>query len=424
MTEVIESVANAASGVEKIMVIGIGGCGNNAINHMIDSGIVGPIYVAANSDLQDLNRCKAPIKIQVGTKLTNGLGCGGNPEIGRKAAAETIDEILAVLADAHIVFITAGLGGGTGTGGAPFIAEALAKLDADKRPLIVSVVVLPFKHEVNRLKLAEKALKELAEVSNSIIPVDNSKLIKVMPKATVKESRAVADNILVRAVGSISDLITFPGEFNLDFNDIKTVLAHKGQAIMGYGQASGEDRVKMAIKQAISSPLMADVSVKGAKSLLINVTADSNLLISEFTMVNEELVKAVGANNELDVFSGNYVDESLAESNTIKVTVIATGLTLFGEEPIPLEVEPEDNEVLLGEPQAAAPAPAPAPEPQVVTLQQPKSGQVIRLNPKPIAQRTVQAGAFSKYEENSLVDPTNTNPKFYERPTFMRNPAD
>jgi cell division protein FtsZ len=426
MNEVIELMASSMSGVEKIKVFGIGGCGNNAINHMIESGLSGPVYVAANSDLQDLNRCKAVQKIQVGAKLTQGLGCGGNPEIGRKAAEETIDEILDVLRDARIVFITAGLGGGTGTGGAPVIAEALSKLEGPKRPLVVSVVVLPFEHEINRLILAKKALNELAQFSNSIIPIDNSKLIKVMPKATVKESRATADNILVRAVGSITDLIAYPGEFNLDFNDINTVLGFRGHAIMGYGQASGEDRVPHAIRQAISSPLMADVSINGAKAILVNITADSNLLLSEFTSVNEELVKAVGVSQDLKVFSGNTVDESLSESKTIKITVIATGLAMASaEEPIPLEDCIEDDTLLVAaEPQIAAEPQMAAPAAPLVVPLRPRGGQVIRMTPNTVAQRAVPMGGYSKYEENSLVDPSNNNPKFYEKPTFMRNPAD
>jgi cell division protein FtsZ len=355
----------------------------------------------------------------VGAELTQGLGCGGNPELGRKAALETLEEVIAILSDARIVFITAGLGGGTGTGGAPVIAEALSKLDSGKRPLVVSVVVLPFTHELNRLALAEKALKELAQFSNSIIPIDNSKLVKALPKVTVLGAKAAADNILVRAVGGITDLIISPGIFNLDFNDIKTVLGHKGHAIMGYGQASGEDRVKQAIKNAISSPLMADVSIKGAKAVLVNITADSNLLLEEYVAVNEEIVNQAGAGKDLAVFSGNVVDDSLSESGTIKITVIATGLSLGVEEPIPLEVEPEEEALIV----APEPVLRVKQEPKVVSLKSPNAGQVLNVAPNRLSQRVVNSG-YSKYEENSLVDPTNTSPKFYEKPAFMRNPAD
>jgi cell division protein FtsZ len=310
-----------------IVVFGIGGCGNNALNHMIECGLVGPTYVAANSDLQALNRCLTPHKIQLGAKLTDGLGCGGDPAVGYKAAEESLEEILEMLSRASLVFIAAGLGGGTGSGGAPLVAEALTKIKDKHRPFVVSVVVSPFPHEINRLKIAEKALEEIAQVSNCVIPIRNSKLMQVMPSATVKEARNAADNILVRAVGGIIDLIISPGDFNIDINDIKTVLGFQGQAIMGYGQASGPDRVNQAIKQAISSPLMAEASICGAKAILINVTADSQLLLSEFTSVNEILVKATGA-KDVQVFSGMSLDDSLAESGTMKVTVIATGLTL------------------------------------------------------------------------------------------------
>ncbi|MDR1545161.1 MAG: cell division protein FtsZ [Deltaproteobacteria bacterium] len=349
MTDIIEPIEpleSALQNLHSIKVFGIGGCGNNAVNHMIQSGLSGPIFVAANSDLQDLNRCLAPIKIQVGVKCTRGLGCGGDPEMGRQAAEEDIDVVKEQLEGANIVFITAGLGGGTGTGGAPVVAEALSRLD--NPPLVVSVVTMPFNHERGRVKLSEKALRDLTRHSNCVITVPNAKLIKVLPHGTLKECRAMADDVLLRAVSSITDIIQRPSEFNnLDFSDIREAMAERGQAIMGYGQAEGEGRALKALKQAISSPLIADLSIKGAKSILVNITADSNLRMDEFMSVNEALAQMASANAAF--FSGAAVDESLAKSGVLKVTVLASGL-------VPGEVEPIDVG-LAAEPMAADPEP-------------------------------------------------------------------
>ncbi|MDR1487730.1 MAG: hypothetical protein LBT62_07065, partial [Deltaproteobacteria bacterium] len=233
---------------------------------------------------------------------------------------------LEVLEGARIVFIATGLGGGTGTGGAPVVAQALKEKEEPSRPMVVAVPVLPFPHERNRIKVAEAALKEIFSLSNSVIPIDNSKLIEVFPRATVKECRKATDDILVRAVRSITELISNQGQLNLDLCDIESVLSFQGQAIIGYGEACGPGRIDQVIKNTISSPLMSDVSLAGAKAVLINVTASSDILLEDYITINEKIVFAAKA-QDVQVFSGLAVDEQLAKRDAIKVTVLATGLS-------------------------------------------------------------------------------------------------
>jgi cell division protein FtsZ len=339
MHEIAEPAQEGDRNNYSIAVVGIGGCGNNAVTHMINRGLAGPNFVAVNSDLQDLHRCLAPQKVQIGVKSAGGRGCGGDPARGRLAAEEDLDVLKKRLAGAEIVFVAAGLGGGTGTGGAPVVAEALSRLE--EPPVVVGVVTLPFNHERSRQALASKALAELVKHCSCVIPVPNSKLYQVNPRGTLLECRAMADDVLLRAVASLTEVMERPGVFgNLDLNDVRAAFKHRGQAIMGYGQATGERRALKALKQAIESPLLADISIRGARSIMVIITCDSNLKLEELLAVNEELVAL--ASTDVELFAGVAEDESLAQTGTIKVTVLASGLISSAEEePIDLVIEPE-----------------------------------------------------------------------------------
>ncbi len=310
--------------LHKIKVFGIGGGGNNAINNMIMAGVTGPLFVAANSDMQDLERNLAPHKVQVGAQLTKGLGCGGKAEVGRAAAQEDLDRIKDMLADSDMVFITAGMGGGTGSGGAPIVAEALSKLN--NPPLVVGVVTKPFDFEgPRRMKQAMEAIDDLTKHCDCIIVVPNQKLMATMPKGcSLQDAFHEADTVLLKAVQGITDLITGKGLVNVDFQDLKTVMTKRGPTIMGVGQASGEDRALKAAQQAVSSPLLDDLTIDGAQGVLINITGPNDLGLEEVSTICSLVTRE--AHPDAEVFHGVTFDESLTEEGLIKVTVIATGL--------------------------------------------------------------------------------------------------
>ena len=339
--------------LHKIKVFGIGGGGNNAINNMIEAGLSGPLFVAANSDMQDLDRNQAPHKIQLGAQLTKGQGCGGKPEKGKSATLEDLDKIKDLLADSDLVFITAGMGGGTGSGGAPVVAETLSKLT--NRPLVVAVVTKPFDYEGKvRMKQAQEAIDLLSQHCDSILVVPNQKLMDTMPKGcTIQEAFHEADKVLLKAVQGITDLITSQGLVNVDFQDLKTVMTKRGPAIMGVGQASGPDRARKAVEEAVLSPLLDDLSIAGAQGILINVTGPgpNDLTLDEIDTISGFVTAA--AHPEAEIFTGMAFDESLAEEGLIKVTVIATGL---GHTALKTPIVPESAEdtlVVLTEPAEA-----------------------------------------------------------------------
>ena len=302
-----------------IKVIGAGGGGGNAINTMIEEGLQGVEFIAANTDAQALSRNLAPLKLQLGTKLTKGLGTGGNPEIGRDAAIEDRDMLREALTGADMVFVTAGLGGGTGTGAAPIVAEVAREVGA----LTVAVVTRPFVFEgQTRKRQADIGFKELRSIVDTIIVVPNEKLLLIAGK----EMRFVdafkkADEVLFQGVRGISELVTKPGYVNIDFADVKTVMAGMGLALMGTGSASGQNRAVAAAEKAISSPLLEDVSIKGARGVLINITAGLSLSLNEVneaaSLIREE------ASDEANIIFGTAVDESMEDE--LKVTVVATG---------------------------------------------------------------------------------------------------
>jgi cell division protein FtsZ len=304
----------------RITVLGIGGAGGNAINNMIKAGLDGVHFVAANTDFQVLERNLAPVKIQLGVNLTKGLGAGGNPEIGAKAAQEDIDQIREAVSGSDMVFITAGLGGGTGTGGAPVVAQVCKELGA----LTVAVVTKPFIVEGKvRLRSADEGLKSLQDVVDTLITIPNNRLICLADRrATFLEMIRRADDVLLYAVKGISDLITYEGYINVDFNDVKTIMGEMGLALMGTGVGRGENRAAQAVQQAISSPLLEDISIHGARAVLINISAGSDLGMHEFEEANSIIQKEV--NEDANIILGLVVNEEMGDE--IRVTVIATGI--------------------------------------------------------------------------------------------------
>ena len=303
----------------KIRVVGVGGGGGNAVNRMIASNLEGVDFLVANTDLQALGGSQAPVKIQLGAKLTKGLGAGANPEIGRRAALEDTEKIIEVLEGADMVFVTAGLGGGTGTGAAPIVANLARELGA----LTVAVVTRPFTFEGRRRALqAEQGLAELAEAVDTVISIPNERLLEFVEKDTsFFEAFRIADDILRQAVQGISDIITITGIINRDFADIKTIMEGMGHAVMGTAQAKGQKRAAEAATRAISSPLLEDVSIQGAQGILLNITGSSNLTLHE---VNEAstIIQQAAAENANIIF-GAVHDEAMKDQ--IKITLIATG---------------------------------------------------------------------------------------------------
>jgi cell division protein FtsZ len=302
-----------------IKVVGVGGGGNNAVNRMIDTGIRGVEYVAVNTDSQDLLSSQAPLRVNIGRQLTQGLGAGADPEVGRKAALESQDELAAAIAGAHMVFITAGLGGGTGTGAAPVIADLARKQGS----LTVGVVTYPFAFEGrSRRQQAEAGHQALSRVVDTVLTVPNEHLLKVVNKqTTLIEAFRIADDVLRQAVQGIAELITNPGIINLDFADIKTIMSEMGGALMGIGSGSGEQRALKAARQAVSSPLLEDISISGAKGLLINITGGKTLTLHEVSEATSAIFEAAG--KDANVIFGTVIDDSL--NDEVKVTVIATG---------------------------------------------------------------------------------------------------
>jgi len=304
----------------KIKVIGVGGAGGNAINNMIASNLQGVKFIAANTDAQALENSKAPLRIQLGEGITQGLGAGANPQIGRDAALENEEDLKHALADSHMVFITAGFGGGTGTGAAPVIAEICKDLGA----LTVAVVTKPFSFEgKKRSRMAEEGIDTLKKVVDTAITIPNDRLRGLASKkATLVEMFVRADEILLHSVKGITDLIMMPGVVNLDFADVRTTMSKAGLALMGIGISSGEHRAVEAAGKAISHPLLEDIPIKGARGVLMNITATSDMEFEEVAEASEYIHNEVG--DEAEIFWGTSVDESLG--NEMRVTVIATGI--------------------------------------------------------------------------------------------------
>jgi cell division protein FtsZ len=303
----------------RIKVIGIGGGGSNAVNRMIESGIEGIEFLVANTDLQALKRSRAPIKIQLGSRLTKGLGAGADPGVGREAALEDTDKIIEVLEGADMVFVTTGLGGGTGTGAAPIIASLATELDA----LTVAVVTKPFHFEGRRrMQQSDQGLRELRECVDTVITIPNERLLHTVDRGvSLADSFKVADDVLRQAVQGISDLITVPGLINLDFADVKSIMQGMGMALMGAGRATGENRAIEATQQAISSPLLEEATIQGAKGVLINITGGPDLTLFEVNAASSIIRES--ADDDANIIFGAVIDETLTDE--MRITVIATG---------------------------------------------------------------------------------------------------
>ena len=316
MFEIIDNIAQNAV----IKVFGVGGGGGNAVQHMLTSSIDGVDFVCANTDAQALEKVGTKMNLQLGNDVTKGLGAGANPEIGRQAALEDKDRIREIISGADMVFITAGMGGGTGTGGAPVVAEIAREMGV----LTVAVVTKPFPFEGRkRMAIAEKGIKELEEHVDSLITIPNEKLMDVLGKgSTLLDAFKSANDVLLGAVKGIADLITRPGMINVDFADVSTVMSEMGMAMMGSGIASGEGRAVEAAEAAIRSPLLEDVNLQGARGILINITASESLTLGEFSEVGDTISEF--ASDQAIVVIGTVIDSDMGDE--ICVTVVATGL--------------------------------------------------------------------------------------------------
>ncbi|MDT8435498.1 MAG: cell division protein FtsZ [Gemmatimonadota bacterium] len=347
----------------RMKVVGVGGAGGNAVNRMIDEELEGVEFVAINTDAQALKNCNAHIRLQIGRKLTRGLGAGARPEVGRQAVAENEEEIRRALEGADLVFVTAGMGGGTGTGAAPRVGQIASELGA----LVIAIVSRPFLFEgKKRMRHAELGLKDLRGSVDTMIVVPNERLLSVVGKGTTfRDALKKADEVLLHATQGISDLISVTGEVNVDFADVRTVMSNRGAALMGTGEATGENRAVEAAQEAICSPLLDNVSIHGATGVLVNISGGMDLAIDEVTTINSIVQEAVG--DDAEMIFGAVHDASL--DGRVRVTVIATG---FGAEdgegldsvptlrvvppepakPDPAAVRPRLVSVAGGEPQA------------------------------------------------------------------------
>ncbi len=375
----------------KVKIIGIGGGGCNALNTMIESGLTGVDFIAANTDAQALAANKAPIRLQLGVRLTKGLGSGADPKIGRQAAEEAVDQIRDVLGGADMVFITAGLGGGTGTGGAPVVAEEARKLGF----LTVAIVTKPFLFEgKQRQRQAEEGIVNLRRAADTLITIPNQRLLGVGGKSmSLLETFKKADEILLHAARGISDLITVPGLINLDFADVRTIMSEMGMALMGTGIASGENRSLEAAQMAICSPLLEDISIKGARGILVNISGNSGVTLNE---VNEALTLIQKeAEEEANIIFGVVVDDALGDE--LRVTVIATG---FG-------AEEKDLTEHLGQ----------VPPIALSLIEERNIPSFIRRKKRDELQKAAETSGkienFSDYDEDQ-----------FDLPTFMRKQAD
>jgi cell division protein FtsZ len=393
----------------KIKVIGIGGGGGNAVNRMIDARMKGIEFVAANTDLQALRKCRAGTKQQLGQALTRGLGAGGDPEIGRKSALEDTERMLELLEGADMVFLTAGLGGGTGTGAAPIIASLAAEIGA----LTVAVVTKPFVFEGRRrMELAEQGLEELRGAVDTLITIPNERLLNFVERGTpLSEAFRIADDVLRQAVQGISDLITVPGEVNVDFADVRAIMTGMGMALMGTGVAKGEGRAVEAAQRAISSPLLEETSIDGAKGVLINISGGTDLTLHEVAEAAQVIAEAVDPT--ANIISGMVIEEEMEEE--MKVTVIATGFNVPAARPAaearPL-AEEESFFTPLAEPAPEPPRPVESPAPASTA----EESEEIPFYRKVIAQ--------TQGEDPNGYGPNWSNVDDFDIPTVLRKQMD
>ena len=319
-------VMDAQSQLAVIKVIGVGGCGGNAVDHMIENGVQGVEFISANTDAQALHRNRAGTVLQLGEEITKGLGAGANPEIGRESAIENRDRIAEAIAGADMLFITAGMGGGTGTGAAPIVAQVAKELGI----LTVAVVTKPFEFEGKRLKVAQNGLDELTQHVDSLIVIPNEKLMAVLGEdVSMLDAFKAANNVLYGAVAGIAEVINCPGLVNVDFADVKTVMSEMGMAMMGSAMASGAERARIAAEQAVASPLLEDVNLSGARGVLVNITASLSLKMKEVHDVMNTIKEFVA--EDATVIVGTVIDDSIGDS--LRVTMVATGLGMPAMKP-------------------------------------------------------------------------------------------
>ena len=384
----------------RMKVVGVGGGGGNAVNRMIESQLEGVEFVVANTDLQALKGSKAPVKIQLGVKLTNGLGAGANPDVGRKAALEDSEKIIEALEGADMVFITTGLGGGTGTGAAPIIASLASEMGA----LTVGVVTKPFGFEgKRRMQQAERGMAELVDAVDTMIAIPNEKLLAVAQDAGFFESFRIADDILRQGVQGITDIITIPGIINRDFADVKAIMAGMGYAVMGTATASGARRATEAANKAIASPLLEAGAINGARGILINVTGSTSLKLAE---VNEaSMIIQAAAHEDANIIFGAVLDDKMQDS--VKITVIATGFKDIARRQIrhaqgdPIIVRDTPRET----PTYFEPEPEPAFEPERPMIMEPE------FQPQAMSLETAQPSTYEppptyeQYDQHDLDVP-------------------
>ncbi|HEX2206029.1 MAG TPA: cell division protein FtsZ [Longimicrobium sp.] len=414
----------------RMKVVGVGGGGGNAVNRMILEDLEGVEFISVNTDAQVLKDAKAPVKIQIGQKLTRGLGAGARPEIGRQALEENRDEMRRALEGADLVFITAGMGGGTGTGAAPLIAEMAREMGA----LTIAIVTKPFLFEgKKRMRQAEEGLYELRRAADTMIVVPNERLLSVVGKGTsFKDALKKADEVLLHATQGISDLIRVTGEVNVDFADVRTIMGNRGAALMGTGFGKGDNRAVEAAQEAISSPLLDNISISGAAGVLINITGGMDLAIDEVTTISSIIQEAAG--DEAEIIFGAVHDSSMKEE--VRVTVIATGFEKDVQAP-----ERHDNVIRPDFRGASRPEPAryESPRPEVRPLHgsrtvMPNAGETPAVpfgrtaepaSPPPTPARDAQPHSTPVHRFPTPPRPADTRvPSDLEIPTFIRRQMD
>ena len=403
--------------VASIKVVGVGGGGSNAVNRMVQVGLAGVEFIVANTDLQALDHNRAAVKMQLGQKLTKGLGAGADPNIGRQAALEDTDTILAALSGADMIFVTTGLGGGTGTGAAPVIASLASELGA----LTIAVVTKPFRFEgKKRAMQAEAGLEALRECVDTVITIPNERLLSIIDRNTpLTEAFTLADDVLRQAIQGISDLILVPGLINLDFADVKTIMSGMGVAMMGTGIAEGENRAMEAARKAIASPLLEDSSVEGARGVIINVTGGPDMSLMEVSEASCVIQEA--AHEDANIIFGAVVDPAL--TGKLKITVIATGFdrkcmprSVSGTVTTPTDLTAYTNHVRVEPVVAPIAAPVEVAPPMVT---QGGAAPVQKLNRRPLV--LDPAARVTRGFETALSDDPPLDGGEYDTPAFLRH---
>ena len=390
----------------KLKVIGVGGGGGNAVQNMITSGLQGVQFICANTDMQALSRNNAPVKIQLGEKLTKGLGAGANPAVGREAALESVNAIREAIGDADMVFVTAGMGGGTGTGAAPVVAQTAKEMGA----LTVGVVTKPFSFEgARRRRFAEEGLEEFKQHVDCLITIPNDRLLAFAPKKTPFSAMLQkANDVLFYAVKGISDVILADGMINLDFADVRTTMSESGMALMGTGVAAGENRAREAAQRAINSPLLEDVSLESAKAVLYNITASMDISTDEIAEIGDIIADATP--EDTNIIFGVVYDENIGDE--LRLTVIATGIDPSATVVQPVAEPVKSSSVTKFPGSQAAQAARPMEAPQAPAYEQP-SPRPVRQRGDWIPQNSYPQGGYGPYSAQDQ----------FEKPTYLRTGA-